>query len=125
MNANEDQIDRILSREEEILPSSGFTASVMEAVRREASVPAPIAFPWKRAWPVLVLAGLSIVIVPVVAVFSIVRLASDPLPANPVNTTFFWAQLPAWMSNPAVGWTIGSLLLAWIAVKFSMRLASR
>lgn len=125
MNANDDQIDRILSREEEIVPSAGFTASVMEAVRREASVPAPIAFPWKRAWPVLVLAGLSIVIVPLVAVLSIVRMASAPVSANPVNPTFLYTQLPAWMSNPAVGWTTGSLLLTLIAVKFSMRLASR
>ena len=32
-----DEIDRIFSREEEILPSSGFSASVMDAVRREAA----------------------------------------------------------------------------------------
>ena len=31
--------------EEEILPSSGFAASVMEAVRREAATPPPIPFP--------------------------------------------------------------------------------
>ena len=30
------EIDRLLSRNDEILPSSGFTVSVMDAVRREA-----------------------------------------------------------------------------------------
>ena len=40
-----DEFDRIMS-EEEILPSSGFAASVMEAVRREAVAPPPIPFPW-------------------------------------------------------------------------------
>ena len=125
MNANEDQIDRILSREEEIVPSAGFTASVMEAVRREASEPAPIPFPWKRAWPVLVLAALAITFVPIVAVTAILRLASAPTSAIPTNATFFWAQIPAWMSDPIFGWTGGSFLLAFITVKFSMRLASR
>ncbi len=125
MSAKDDQIDRILSREDEILPSAGFTASVMESVRREARAPAPIPFPWKRALPVLVLAALAVIIVPIVAVTAIARVASAPLAATPATTTFFWAQIPAWLSNPAIGWTTGALLLAFIAVKFSMRLASR
>ena len=44
-----DSIDRILSSEEQILPSSGFLAAVMERVEEESRVPAPIPFPWKRA----------------------------------------------------------------------------
>ena len=36
---DEDEINRILSREDEILPSSGFAVSVMDAVRREAAAP--------------------------------------------------------------------------------------
>ena len=47
----EDEFERALSKEEEILPTSGFTAAVMEAVRREAATPQPIPFPWKRALP--------------------------------------------------------------------------
>lgn len=49
-------IDRILSAEEKLVPSSGFAAAVMERVREEAAVPAPIPFPWKRIAPGLVLA---------------------------------------------------------------------
>ena len=55
-----DEFDRIMS-EEEILPSSGFAASVMEAVRREASAPPPIPFPWKRALPGAVFAAAALV----------------------------------------------------------------
>ena len=45
------EIDRILSREDEILPSSGFVVSVMEAVRREAAAPPPIPFPGNALYP--------------------------------------------------------------------------
>ena len=47
----DDEFERALFKEEEILPTSGFTAAVMEAVRREAATPQPIPFPWKRALP--------------------------------------------------------------------------
>ncbi len=50
-------IDRILAGEEELIPSSGFLSSVMERVKEEARVPAPIAFPWRRAVPGMVLAA--------------------------------------------------------------------
>jgi hypothetical protein len=50
-------IDRILAGEEELIPSSGFLAAVMERVNREAAAPPPIPFPWKRAIPGIVLAA--------------------------------------------------------------------
>lgn len=55
----DNELDRILSHGE-ILPSSGFTASVMDAVRREAAAPPPIPFPWKRALPGLIAAGVAL-----------------------------------------------------------------
>ena len=125
MSTTEDPIDRILSRKEEILPSSGFTASVMDAVRREAAVPPPIPFPWKRAWPVLALAVAVVIAVPIVAVVELVKVASAPASNAPAAMSNVWPQLPGWASNPMIGWTAGSLLFAYIAVKFSMRLASR
>jgi hypothetical protein len=51
------QLDRILTTEEELIPSSGFLASVMERMHEEARIPAPIPFPWKRAIPGILLAG--------------------------------------------------------------------
>jgi hypothetical protein len=55
---NLDAIDRIFATEEELVPSQGFLVAAMERVREEASVPAPVPFPWKRALPgILLLAG--------------------------------------------------------------------
>jgi hypothetical protein len=45
------ELDHILSREKEIVPSAKFTASVMDAIRSEAAAPPPIFFPWIRALP--------------------------------------------------------------------------
>ena len=91
-------MDRILSREDEILPSSGFAVSVMEAVRREAAAPPPIPFPWKRALPGLVVAGLALAVVLVAGVVAIVQLGSD------VNGRAVFHALPACRpSSPCTG----------------------
>jgi hypothetical protein len=57
----EDDLDRILSEEEEVVPSSGFLAAVMEAVQHEAAEPPPIPFPWRRALPGFAVAVLILV----------------------------------------------------------------
>jgi len=62
MNSNPDQtnmnapIDSILS-EDELVPSSGFLAAVMDRVHEESRTPPPMPFPWKRAIPGFVLAS--------------------------------------------------------------------
>ena len=43
-----DDLDRILSSEDLLEPSSGFTMEVMAAVRRQAAEPSPLRFPWFR-----------------------------------------------------------------------------
>jgi hypothetical protein len=43
-----DNLDRILSSEEPLTPSSGFTARVMEAIQDAALEPPPLPFPWTR-----------------------------------------------------------------------------
>ncbi len=52
-------INRILTAEEELIPSSGFLAATMERVREEAAMPKPIPFPWLRALPGIAL-GVSL-----------------------------------------------------------------
>lgn len=52
-----ERIDEILGAEPELVPSSGFAASVMERIRHETAAPPPIPFPWKRAVPGFVVAG--------------------------------------------------------------------
>lgn len=48
---NNNDLERALMETEQIVPSSGFVASVMDAVHREVEAPAPIPFPWKWALP--------------------------------------------------------------------------
>src|SRR5258708_3042009 len=74
------EINSILSREDEILPSSGFTVCVMDAVRCEAGAPPPIPFPWKRALPGLVFAGLALVLILVEGVVAIAQLGKATTP---------------------------------------------
>lgn len=124
MENDEGEIDRILSREDEILPSSGFTVSVMDAVRREAVVPSPIAFPWKRALPGLIIGSVALAVVLVTGVVALARGArtspaaqfSVPLPS--VMPSIFGGGLES-----AAIWTGLALLMAFVAVKFSMRLS--
>ena len=120
-----DEIDRILSREDEILPSSGFAVSVMDAVRREAAAPAPIPFPWKRALPGLVVAGSALLLVLVAGIVAITRLSAASTAAQiPMS---WLSQFPPALQRglgSAVNWILLSLLLTFVSVKVSMRLAS-
>jgi hypothetical protein len=115
-----DDLDRILSKEEEILPSSGFTASIMEAVRREAAAPPPIPFPWKPALPGLIVSGLALVWAIREGVVQVIRgSVAAPLP------TSFWRTLTSITESGrtvAAGWIVLVLLLSFVSVKFSMRL---
>ena len=127
---DEGEIDRILSREEEILPSSGFAASVMGAVRREAAAPPPLPFPWKRALPGLVVGGFVLVLVfvgVVVAIAQLIRASAN---------THFSMSLPSVLTpvfglglqrnlEIAASWTVLALLVAFVSVKLSMGLVSR
>ncbi len=57
---DDEKIDRILANDDELIPSSGFVASVMARIQDEVAAPAPIPFPWKRALPGVVLAGAGL-----------------------------------------------------------------
>lgn len=112
-------LDRILAAEEELLPSSGFLASVMERVQEEAAAPPPIPFPWKRAIPgillaTIVLGGGAVELVRLIlSAMREISLAPPPLPAVAVRPI------------SGVGWlllALGASLLSWI---LSRRLAGR
>ena len=103
-----DDLDRLLSRDSEIVPSSGFILSVMDAVRSESSVP-PLQFPWKLALP-----GLIATIVVIVLVFST---GFAQLLHNAVDSQ---SQIAV---HPAVLWTASALLLTFVLLILAMRLA--
>jgi len=108
-------IDRILAGEEELIPTSGFLSSVMERVKEEARVPAPMAFPWRRAVPGMVLAA---------GVFGwggyeIVRQASTEASVLTFTAPHLTANFTANWPRPfgAAGWVVMALgisLASWI-----------
>jgi hypothetical protein len=115
---DEGEIDRILSRDDGILPSSGFAASVMDAVRREVAALPPIAFPWKRALPGIVVGACVLALVMVTGVAGIAQLVrASAVPDSPsVPPPIFQGKL-----EYAAIWTVLALLVAFASVKLSMR----
>jgi hypothetical protein len=112
---NHDEIDRILAQRDEIVPSSGFTAAVMDAVRREASVPPPIPFPWKRALPCVVLAGAAVLYM----IGAVASMLTHPHAALPAGSP------PTWWSVAGKTGTVAALPGAnWIALALIVSIAT-
>lgn len=103
----DDEIDRVLGGEDDILPSSGFHASVMEAVHRDAAAPPPIPFPWHRALPAFAAAALALV---GASVLLVKAGAASPIVFHSLLSaaTHFGA---AWLALAALA-TVGSLFLS-------------
>lgn len=113
-------LDRILSREDEIFPSAGFTARVMESVRSEATAPPPIPFPWKRALPGLVAVGVALGAV-LVGLAEVVN-GARAVPSAAMETMVIRSLLHATL-NAGLGPIVFALLVSLAALKLSMRLA--
>ncbi|HEY1242567.1 MAG TPA: hypothetical protein VGF16_18525 [Bryobacteraceae bacterium] len=116
----DEELDRILSDEPGVVPSSGFTVAVMEAVRREAATPPPIPFPWKRALPGLA-AWLVVLVVAVFSSHSGAALETAGVPFWPRFLSAATAAL-ATAGRFGVGWVALALLLSLVSVTLSMRL---
>jgi hypothetical protein len=118
-----DDLDRMLSSDGDIVPSSGFANSVMDAVRREAAAPPAIPFPWKRVLPgviISVVAFMSAIILGFNQLVAAITVA--PLPAA------FQIWLEAAMRSPLIaesGWIALAVLLTLVSVNLSMRFVSR
>ena len=105
----QDDIERMLASEDLIEPSAGFTATVMEAVRREAETPVPIAFPWRRVVPGIVVSAVAICALAVLA-FTV------PAPAAPGSAL----EVPAHLLLAGTA-LVSACLVAYLAVRFSLR----
>ena len=128
---SDDELDRMLSAEQGIVPSANFARNVMARVRQEAAAPAPIPFPWKRALPGLVLCVLSLAAISIAA---FLRAGSQPpLEASgPSFWTSIWTGLSSDLLNVlraanagGLGWIILALLLTFASVMLSLRLIGR
>jgi hypothetical protein len=113
------KIEVALAGEEELIPTSGFLATVMERVEQEASAPPPIPFPWKRV-------VLGIVLATGVFCWGAVELVRNGPPA--VNFPAFTQphlSVALMASVEQAGWValaLGVSLLSWL---FARRLAGR
>ena len=89
-------LDRVLRNDSDsILPPSGFSAAVMTAVTHEATVPAPIPFPWKRALPGLA-AVLAAVVLLIAAIASVAHSAGG---SDRVATRLWTGTAPALLAQ--------------------------
>jgi hypothetical protein len=115
----QEKLDRILSTDGDLEPSSGFVASVMERVRDEAAAPQPIPFPWKRIAPAIVLMLAALV-------WCGVELARLGLPE--IRTEgFAGSHLPSGVVQPitAAGWVAAALGVSLLSWWFSRRMIGR
>ena len=113
------KIEAILASKEDLIPSSGFLASVMERVQEEAVAPRPIPFPWKRAIPgILAISG--------VFAWGAVKFFRQGLPILN-STTLPLPHLPAALDIPveAAGWVALALAVTLLSWLLSRRLAGR
>ena len=115
----DDDLDQVLGREDDIVPSSGFAAGVMEAVRREASAPPPLPFPWKRALPGLAAVSLALLGFLILAVNEFLRGAAAS--ADQVAPGLIAILKGA--NHLGMGWIALALLLSFASVRVSMLLA--
>jgi hypothetical protein len=112
-----DKLDRILATEEELLPSSGFMASVMEAVQKEATVLPPIPFPWKRVVPGFAAAAGILGW----GAFELVRLLGPAVPSLTLASPQLSA--PVVVALEEAGWVAGALAASLLCWLLSRRLA--
>jgi hypothetical protein len=127
----DDELDRMLSAEQGLVPSANFARNVMARVRMEAAAPAPIAFPWKRVLPGLVLCVLSVAAMCVAALQR-----SEPQRLHEIPGPSFWTAIWTGLSSDLIGllraasvgglgWIILALLLTFASVMLSLRLIGR
>ena len=97
----DDSLDRILSSEEEVVPSARFVRNVMAAVRREAATPAPISFPWWRVAPGLAICAIGLIAFLVVGV---AQFRGDVAAAAPVPRVL--VDITQYVNRIGIGWIV-------------------
>lgn len=117
----DDRVDRVLAKDDEIVPSSGFTNAVMEAVRREAATPPPLAFPLWRALPGFVAVGIAVVLTFAGVVRGARVTAMEGIVATISSAVMAW--LAMW-GRDGGSWILLGLVVSFVAVKLSLRAVS-
>jgi len=106
-----DDLDRLLS-DDEIVPSSGFVACVMEAVRVEAVAPPAIPFPWSRALPGIVATAVAL----------IATVAGFFMPGSDATEGTLPTLASVFGSSTELTWMLVVVLLSTVPVVLSLRI---
>lgn len=118
----EDELDRMLATRDEIVPSSGFVASVMDAVRSEAAASEPtpfppLAFPWLRALPILA------ALVTVAGMLIALLIEAMRMPAAATQEPLLPPAVIHALAQTNAGWIAAAFLLTFFSAFFSIRVA--
>ncbi|MGB6974440.1 MAG: hypothetical protein WBD67_07140 [Terracidiphilus sp.] len=116
---DDETLDPILAEEEELVPTSGFLALVMERVRMDAGAPPPIPFPWKRAVPGMVLT------VGVLGWGAVELVRQGPLAVQPMRLVLLHLPFAALRPMEAAGWTAMALAISLASWILARRLAGQ
>jgi len=114
-----DELDAILSKDQEIIPSSGFVNVVMDAVRREAATPPPIPFPWKYALPGIVAAGLVVAAIVIAAFTQVVQVTTTSEPQATLQSLLAPTLEKATVRS--LGWVCVALLMTFFSLMLTRR----
>ncbi len=116
-----DDLNRAFLADDDIVPSSGFTALVMAAVRAQAATPPPIPFPWARAVPMAIGAVLVLVVF-VDGIAGLWREWSIPSESVPYLDDLQRVLLGA--ATPSILWSVAGICLALLSVSIGRRLGA-
>jgi hypothetical protein len=120
----EHELDDILLRERNVVPSTKFTKSVMDAVRFEAATLPPIPFPWLRALPGLA-AGIFASMWIVIEGFQLYeppQRATALLPASWIERL---TRVIAGTESSGAGWILLALAVTAVCVELTWRVSER
>ena len=113
----QDDLDRILSEKQEIVPSAGFLDGVMAAVEREACAPPPIPFPWKRAIPGIAAAVTALAMLAISARAAFARGAANAPSSDALTSAV--ASFVYLAQSMHAGWLVLALVLSLVSVKLA------
>ncbi len=119
----DDDLDRILSGEPEMVTPVNFAATVMNAVRIEAEIPPPIPFPWLRAMPA-VCGGIAAAVT-VIVILGIMLLTLDaPKQAVPIGLQSVVTEVIQGWNSIGANWIALALVVSVASLTLSTRVQS-
>jgi len=124
----DDAVDRLVdahlaSASDDLAPSSGFAASVMDSIYAQAIEPPPIAFPWRRVLP----GAIAVVCALLALVVFVIRTAKASPGAASSSSAVVQSHLALSFtpSEVTLGWILLAACLSIAAIAASFRLTGR